>query len=95
MRYVISVGEDETGPLIQGDDGAPCMYNSMREAGEAAKMILRGTLKQQFPTWGAFVHKLVGCAFYLPIPGLPAECDLVDETIVPEREEKDDDVGNN
>ena len=70
MKYVLSAGEDEHGPLIHdSQDSQLLVFTSHALACEAAKMLVKGRqgeggLPEGF---GVFVHKLVATAFYFPI----------------------------
>lgn len=82
MRYVIAVGENECGPILIGPGGGCLIYDSLEEAGDACKTVLKGNLAEIHPDWNAFVLKLVPAALYMPIPLKPGEEPFVDETII-------------
>lgn len=90
MRYVFTVGEDENGPVVCGDDGLPIVAYTMDTASKVAKVILASP--DMLPGAGVFVMKLLPVAFYLPVTRTP-NGPVVDETIV-HPEKKDDDDGS-
>lgn len=83
MRYVVSIGDDETGPLLADKDtNEVLIFHSHELACEAARMLVKdGSLPHDF---GAFVQKIVPTAFYLPVdgPSKSTKDRYVDETIL-------------
>lgn len=86
MRYLITVGEDENGPVVADEEtGMAYLFTTNALACEVAKRLV----KENPALGGAFVHKMSPVAFYLPVKA-GAET-LVDETVVhPEKKETDD-----
>lgn len=92
MRYVVGFGEDpETAGLLTSTGGGSLLYDTLEEAGNAGKTVLKGTLATMHPTWNAFVFKLVPAALYMPIPSTAGE-PIIDETVL---EKETNDTGPN
>lgn len=82
MRYLLSAGEDEHGPLLAAPDGKVLVFRTHESACEAAKELVQdGPNNGMPPGCGVFVHKLLATAFYLPVPVTETET-MADETQV-------------
>jgi hypothetical protein len=90
MRYIVSMGEDETGPILADKDGEYLIFHDHGLACDAAKRLVReGHIPFNLNT---YVFKLVPTAMYMPV-AKTADGVFVDETLIGEA--KPDEPSNN
>jgi hypothetical protein len=99
MRYVLTVGVDEDGPMVADDDGDVLIFSNSAIASEMAKRLVKGEngLEPLPDGFGVFVQKLKATAFYFPVknPAKPEAAPYVDETeVVPDPDKESDDGRN-
>lgn len=99
MRYVLTVGVDEDGPMVADDDGDILIFSNHQIAAETAKRLVKGEdgLEPLPEGFGVFVQKLRATAFYFPVtsPATPASEVYVDETEVVANPDEEKPHGDN